>query len=311
MLTINMRVSSTSTFKSKVGVCTFLIGVALLCFSSSLWAQPPAALELPAGLSQTQWQQVRSQIVVHSNQLQQIGAVATSAVVPSNPGISQQAYIKGFNTEGDNHAAFYSPAGDLFAWSIALSADGNTLAVGAYAEDSSGGPVGDTDDNLHWGAGAVYVFIRTGSGSSSTWSQQAYIKGHFESYDYFGSSVALSGDGNTLAVGVEGAESFVGGTPYAGHVQLFVRSNGVWNYRSTLTNCSAAYEIWGQTLALNGDGTTLAVGTVEAAYVGFPAIYTNTVGCSSSVEAHAGSGGGTRPYRIWFWFYRGCVCIHS
>src|SRR3990170_2381701 len=38
---------------------------------------------------------------------------------------SQQAYIKGSNTD----------AGDLFGYSVGLSDDGNTLAVGAYDED--------------------------------------------------------------------------------------------------------------------------------------------------------------------------------
>ena len=56
-------------------------------------------------------------------------------------------------------------------------------------------------------AGAVYVFTRTGA----TWTQQAYIKasntgeaGTADSFgegDQFGFSLALSGDGNTLAVG--------------------------------------------------------------------------------------------------------------
>jgi hypothetical protein len=44
----------------------------------------------------------------------------------------------------------------------------------------------------------VYVFTRSGG----TWSQQAYVKANnTEIADWFGASVALSGDGNTLAVG--------------------------------------------------------------------------------------------------------------
>jgi hypothetical protein len=44
----------------------------------------------------------------------------------------------------------------------------------------------------------VYVFSRSGS----TWSQQAYVKAsNTEAFDSFGASVALSADGNTLAVG--------------------------------------------------------------------------------------------------------------
>jgi len=63
--------------------------------------------------------------------------------------------------------------GDQFGYSIALSADGNTLAVGAIGEDSNAtGVDGNQADNSANQSGAEYVFTRTGT----TWSQQAYIK---------------------------------------------------------------------------------------------------------------------------------------
>jgi hypothetical protein len=99
----------------------------------------------------------------------------------------QQAYVKPSNTEG----------GDFFGGSVALSADGNTLAVGAVGEDSNAiGVNGNQADNSSSGAGAVYVFSRSGS----AWVQQAYVKAS-NTGGYFGDSVALSADGNTLAVG--------------------------------------------------------------------------------------------------------------
>ncbi len=83
---------------------------------------------------------------------------------------AQHAYLKASNAEGN----------DAFGYSVALS--GDTLAVGAYGEDSY--------------SGAVYVFTRDGS----DWTQEAYLKAsNAESMNIFGGSVALSGD--TLAVG--------------------------------------------------------------------------------------------------------------
>jgi hypothetical protein len=48
------------------------------------------------------------------------------------------------------------------------------------------------------------VFAR----SAGTWSQKAYLKAsNSEAGDAFGASVALSGDGNTLAIGATGEDS--------------------------------------------------------------------------------------------------------
>lgn len=98
-------------------------------------------------------------------------------------------YFKASNTGDD----------DQFGWSVALSGDGNTLAVGAMNESSSAtGIDGGQGNDSAEGAGAVYVFVRADNG----WSQQAYIKtSNTGKADEFGWSVALSRDGNTLAVG--------------------------------------------------------------------------------------------------------------
>ena len=111
---------------------------------------------------------------------------------------AQQAYIKASNAESYDH----------FGNAVALSGDGNTLAVAAYFEASGAtGVDGDQRDNSRPQSGAVYVFARTGA----TWSQQAYIKasntGEQDDGDTFGFSLALSRDGNTLAVGAPSEDS--------------------------------------------------------------------------------------------------------
>jgi hypothetical protein len=53
----------------------------------------------------------------------------------------------------------------------------------------------------------VYVFTR----SASTWTQQAYVKAsNPDANDFFGISVALSDDGNTLAVGARESSNATG-----------------------------------------------------------------------------------------------------
>ena len=61
----------------------------------------------------------------------------------------QRAYVKASNTDLD----------DAFGFSTSISADGNTLAVGAMFEDSGvTGINGDQDDNSTFRAGAVYLY---------------------------------------------------------------------------------------------------------------------------------------------------------
>ena len=86
---------------------------------------------------------------------------------------AQQAYIKGSNTA----------AGDSFGALVALSADGNMLAVEPRGEDSNAtGVNGAQSDNSASNAGAVYVFTRT----AGVWAQQAYIKARNPNIDQFG-----------------------------------------------------------------------------------------------------------------------------
>ena len=137
---------------------------------------------------------------------------------------------------------------------MALSRDGNTLAVGARLEDSSAtGINGNQEDNSSSNSGAVYVFNRKGA----VWSQRAYVKpakmDTSDDSDEFGKSVALSGDGNTLAVGAVG-QSSVGGTVY-----VFKRAGANWAQQAYLKPSNTdAGDDFGWSVAISGD--TIVVG---------------------------------------------------
>jgi len=171
---------------------------------------------------------------------------------------THQAYIKASNTDADDH----------FGYSVALSDDGNTLAVGTHTEDSNAtGIGGDQTNNSAADAGAVYVFTRSGA----VWSQEAYVKAsNTDVSDWFGFSVALSGDGNTLAVGAKREDSTAIGIDgnqannsalAAGAVYVYVRSGAVWSQQAYVkASNTAASDGFGHSVALSGDGSTLAVG---------------------------------------------------
>ncbi len=158
--------------------------------------------------------------------------------------------------------------GDFFGAPVSLSGDGNTLAVGAWAEDgSSTGVNGAQDDNAYYLSGAVYVFRRIGG----AWSQQAYIKASNTGVlDYFGFPVSLSSDGNTLAVGAfgeDGSSTGVNGAQNdsaaanSGVVYVFRRIGGAWSQQAYIkaSNTGVADE-FGNSVSLSADGNTLAVG---------------------------------------------------
>ncbi|MCH9688831.1 MAG: FG-GAP repeat protein, partial [Deltaproteobacteria bacterium] len=171
---------------------------------------------------------------------------------------SQQAYIKASNAQED----------DVFG-RVALSTDGNTLAVSSPQEDSGAtGIDGDQDDNSAIATGATYIFVRD---DASTWSQQAYIKAsNAQEGDEFGFYTALNGDGNTLAVsawredshntGINGSETGNSAAD-AGAVYVFTRdAMGTWSQQAYLKASNTdAIDRFGMTVDLSADGSTLAV----------------------------------------------------
>ncbi len=164
----------------------------------------------------------------------------------------QEAYIKASNTG----------AGDVFGSSLALS--GDTLAVGAYLEDSAAkGVDGNQNDNAATDSGAVYVFRRTGT----DWLQEIYLKAsNTDPYDAFGDSVALSGD--TLAVGALFEDSAAKGADGdqddnaaedSGAIYVFRRTGADWLQETYLkASNTGAGDYFGATVSLSGD--TLASG---------------------------------------------------
>jgi hypothetical protein len=139
--------------------------------------------------------------------------------------------------------------GDSFGGAVALSADGKTLAVGALYDDVSG----NKDQ------GSVTVFGRSGK----SWvEEKVLVAENGNAEDWFGYSVALSTDGNTLAVGAVYADA--NGNKDEGAVSVFARSGGAWALQKTLNiSGGTAGDPFGYAVALSADGSTLAVGAIS------------------------------------------------
>jgi hypothetical protein len=184
---------------------------------------------------------------------------------------TQQAYIKASNTGRPGSADTFGD-GDQFGYSLALSGDGNTLAVGAPTEDSGAQQInGNQGDDMAQSAGAVYLYARTGR----TWAQQAYVKGgHTEGGDLFGFSVGLSFDGNTLAAaafdedgggrGINPPHDNLSGN--SGALYVFTRQNGNWTQQAYIKGSKGEMsDGFGFATAISDDGNTVAIGVGDEA----------------------------------------------
>ena len=208
---------------------------------------------------------------------------------------SQQAYLK-------PGAVGASQASDEFGWSVAIS--GDTLAVGAYNEASSTTGINTSPNESAPGAGAAYVFVRSGA----VWNQQAYLKpaavGTSQANDHFGASIAVSGD--TVVVGAfqeDSSTTGINSTPNevaggAGAAYVFVRSGGAWSQQAYLKPAvvgpgGQAGHLFGTSVAVSGD--TVAVGADHES--------SSTLGINSTPNDGAGSSGAvyvfTRNAGVW------------
>src|SRR6185436_8378595 len=200
-----------------------------------------------------------------------VAAASASSVFAQ---LKQVAYIKASNAHMGDH---FGNGGTLEGHGVALSGDGNTLAVGApYESSNAKGINGNQNDNSLYSAGAVYVFVRR----NNAWAQQAYIKASNPGQsEKFGFVVSLSQDGNTLAVSAPGEASAAKGVngnqaddsiPEAGAVYVFTRTGTAWSQQAYIkasnTGTAGVGDVpgdgdqFGFSLALSDDGNTLAVG---------------------------------------------------
>jgi len=137
---------------------------------------------------------------------------------------------------GSLQATLNNPApatSDWFGFRVAIS--GDYVIVGAHNDDT-----GATD------AGSAYIYVRSGT----TWSLQATLNIPTPAAsDYFGISVAISGD-----YAIVGSHCDDTGADDAGSAYIYVRSGTTWSLQATLNNPTpAARDNFGVSVAISGD----------------------------------------------------------
>ena len=173
-----------------------------------------------------------------------------------------------------------------------MSADGNTAIIGAPNDDWTY----DSSTGQYNIPGAAWVFVR----SNGVWTQQGGKLFGSTTYQYGseeGTSVAISGTGNTVLIG----------GPYdeyeTGAAWVFTRSNGIWTqFGDKLVGSGSGHLAYqGSSVALSADGNTAIMGGpgdangVGAAWV-FTQVCIPTFGCNwiqqgNKLVGTAGNGG--------------------
>ena len=133
-------------------------------------------------------------------------------------------------------------AGDNSGWSVAMSADGNRIAIGAPYNDGSAPEAGH---------------VRVYSWDGTAWTQTgADINGE-AGIDWSGSSVAMSSDGNRIAIGASMNDG-TGGA--AGHVRVYSWNGTAWTQTGTDIDGEAASDNSGSSVAMSTDGNHIVIG---------------------------------------------------
>jgi len=167
----------------------------------------------------------------------------------------------------------YVQVNQQFGASVALSADGSTLAVGSPGDWTKTGGINpdgsvyDPSTNDTFASGSAYIFIRT----DATWTQQSYIKPLNPMPGYqFGSGVSLSKTGDVLAVGswVDSSQakgingdSLDSSSSDSGAAYSFMRTGSTWSQISYIKAPNTdTHDRFGRALQLDDSGLNLVIG---------------------------------------------------
>ena len=169
---------------------------------------------------------------------------AAAAPPPGTPALHQSAELVSQPLGTDSHQG----------QDVALSADGSTLAVASVTWNLPSAVVVYVRSGDRWLTETTLRSPPTPAGQDNQWAD----------------AIAISADGDTLAVGDPRATVLVGGTSLgvAGVVDLFTRSGQTWRAAGRLVEPQPRFAGWfGKDVSLSGDGTRVAVGSSGHAFI--------------------------------------------
>ena len=191
---------------------------------------------------------------------------------PWNDGNNYGGHVRVYNNIGGTWTQLGNDINgatwDIMGSNVSLSADGNTLALSASTWQDG--------DNKRTG------YVKVFSLSGGNWILKGSMLKGENAYDQFGTSISLSKNGGSIAVGAHNADNDFG---YA-KVYSFVSGGNTW-VESTKISGEFQYHYIGYSVSLNYDGSILALGSREkddnSHIVGHTRIYKNNSGSWSQI----------------------------
>ncbi len=208
-------------------------------YISGIWTQTGADID---GKTATDWSGYSVSLSADGSILA-VGAVLNSVKGNYSGAVRVYKNISGVWTQIGTDI-YGKAAGERNGVSVALSSDGNILAAGAYYSDTNG-----------YDSGSVRVYKNI----SGVWTQVGVDINGEAAEDNSGWSIALSSDGNTIAIGAPYNDGNVLNSNF-GSVRVYKNMSGNWTQIGADIDGEVKYEESGMSLSLSADGNIIAIG---------------------------------------------------
>ncbi|MFT7592454.1 MAG: hypothetical protein ACI9UJ_002391, partial [bacterium] len=93
------------------------------------------------------------------------------------------------------------------------------------------------------------------------WVQNGQILNAEDSFDYFGTDISLSKNGQTIAIGAENND---GNGKNSGHVRVFEMVDSKWVQKGSDIDGDLVEDQFGSAISLSDNGNTLAIGSINS-----------------------------------------------
>jgi len=144
---------------------------------------------------------------------------------------------------------------DWSGYSVSLSSDGNTIAIGAPENDGNGTQ-----------SGHARVFVWNGN----SWIQKGNDIDGEASEDFSGASVSISSDGNTIAIGAEWND---GNGNFSGHTRVFEWNGNIWIQKGSDIDGLQDTSLSGAFVSINSTGSVVAIADQSGSVSGLVRVF--------------------------------------